>query len=184
MNKNEAVEFINKITGEVKRFPRWEDFPVVDLYMDQVIELVNNYLAEFMPFAENISITPAMINNYVKSKIIPSPVKKRYSRIHIAYIIIVCILKQTFSFAIIQKIIHADDSEENIIKLYNTFAQTQEIAMKTSIENISNTASDGSGEFVMSLLSSVNIYKNLAECIVRESGNPKVINPTKADSVS
>lgn len=71
--------------------------------------MVNNYLSEFMPFSENISITPAMINNYVKSKIIPSPVKKRYSRVHIAYIIIVCVLKQTFSFAVIQRSYMQDD---------------------------------------------------------------------------
>lgn len=178
MNKKEIVEFADKLTSEAYHFPRWQDFPTVDLYMDQVIELVNNYLSEFMSFSENISITPAMINNYVKSKIIPSPVKKRYSRVHIAYIIMVCVLKQTFSFAVIQKIIHADDSEENIIKLYDTFAQIQEIAMKNSIDNIKNAIVNDNEEFIMSILSSVNIYKNLAERIVYENSKPKVIKHT------
>lgn len=68
--------------------------------------------------------------------------------------------------------------EENIIKLYDTFAQIQEIAMKNSIDNIKNAIVNDNEEFIMSILSSVNIYKNLAERIVYENSKPKVINHT------
>ena len=56
--------------------PAWEDFPALPLYMDQVIYLMNRYLPPLLPGEpEEQAVTPAMINNYVKLKIIPAPVK-------------------------------------------------------------------------------------------------------------
>ena len=40
-----------------------------------------------------------MINNYVKLGMMSRPVKKRYSRAHLASLVMVCVLKQTISAA-------------------------------------------------------------------------------------
>ena len=67
------------------RLPRWEDLPTFDIYMDQLITLVKQYLKDLFD-EEDVIITSSMINNYVKMELIPKPVKKRYNREHIAYL--------------------------------------------------------------------------------------------------
>ena len=74
------------------RCPRWEDFPEIELYMDQVVSVLENNL-EIFSRNEKI-ITPAMINNYVKQKIVKPPIKKKYDRVHLAYLFVVCVLKR------------------------------------------------------------------------------------------
>ncbi len=74
------------------RCPRWEDFPEIELYMDQVVNILESSLNIFSR-SEKI-ITPAMINNYVKQKIVKPPNKKKYDRVHLAYLFVVCILKR------------------------------------------------------------------------------------------
>ena len=176
MKGSEAKEYIAQLKEEAQAstFPKWEDFPTVDLYMDQVIELVNRYISGYAAFKGAAAITPAMINNYVKAKTIPSPVKKRYSRIHLAYIIMVCVLKQTFSIAVIQKLVRADESEENVARIYNAFAQSQEEALKSTADEIEKTA-EKDGELLMSVLSAANVYRSIAEQLVYENAKPKVV---------
>ncbi len=47
-------------------------------------------------------VTPSTINNYVRMKIMPAPVKKRYTRIHLAYLIMICTLKQSLSISVVR----------------------------------------------------------------------------------
>ena len=50
--------------------PSWDELPCLDLYMDQVITLMEQYLSVYQK--ENVKlITPSMINNYVKLGVIP-----------------------------------------------------------------------------------------------------------------
>ncbi|MBQ2897828.1 MAG: DUF1836 domain-containing protein [Clostridia bacterium] len=164
------------------KLPEWDELPVFDLYMDQVIKLLNNYLNLYTEAADNEKgITQSMINNYVKLKIIPSPEKKRYSRIHLAYLIIVCVLKQTLSISTIQNIIPLDISEENVKKIYTAFVLNQIKSYQYVSENISNVAnllieSEGDNperlnDLVMQLASSANIFKMMSEifCNTKES---------------
>lgn len=109
------------------KLPTWDELPRIDLYMDQVIALMNQYLTEFLPSSEEGSptLTPPMINNYVKLKVMPAPVKKRYSKIHIAYLIMLCSLKQALSIPTMQKIIPLMEDEEKVRDLYETFCTNQ-----------------------------------------------------------
>ncbi len=83
--------------------PRWDDLPDFLLYMDQVIALVNDYLAFSHMRPDEKFLTPAMINNYVKLKMMPKPVKKRYNRVHMAHLIIILLLKPVLSIAEIKE---------------------------------------------------------------------------------
>mgnify|MGYP000911694968 CR=1 FL=1 len=74
-------------------WPRWTDLPQFDLYMDQVVQFVNDLIAP----AGMGELTPTMINNYVKKGIIAAPQKKKYTRGQLANIIVVAILKPVFS---------------------------------------------------------------------------------------
>ena len=74
--------------------PRWEELPDIDLYMDQVMTLMERYLGVLLSQNQEKIITPAMVNNYVKLNLIPAPRKKHYNRVHLAYLIAITILKQ------------------------------------------------------------------------------------------
>ncbi len=73
--------------------PRWDSLPDIDLYMDQVLVVLEKYLSVFKRDKEEKIITAAMINNYVKQKITLPPVNKKYTRHHLAYLFTVCVLK-------------------------------------------------------------------------------------------
>lgn len=107
---------------EAYRLPGWEDFPELPLYMDQVIYLMDQYLSPLPRETEQKAVTPAMINNYVKLGMMPRPVKKRYNRAHLAYLVMVCLLKQTISAAEIKKLMPAGLTEDGIRARYEAFS--------------------------------------------------------------
>lgn len=110
------------------KLPRWNSLPDIELYMDQVVAVMEKLLSLYQDnYAEDSRlITPSIINNYVKLKIIPAPVKKRYSREHLAYLIIICILKQTLAISSITRIITTQLATKSIEALYNDFCNIYE----------------------------------------------------------
>lgn len=107
---------------ESYRLPAWEEIPDIGLYMDQVVTLVKGYL-DYMPpeLKEEQIITPAAINNYVRKKIMPEPVKKKYYRNHIAYLIMVCSLKQSLSIPMLKTMIPNGLDGEELKKIYSAY---------------------------------------------------------------
>ena len=75
---------------------RIHELPQIDLYLDQVLSLVNNELA-FMNLEGETIVTGSMVNNYVKQKLVPAPIKKRYTAEHIASLLYVCSFKKVLS---------------------------------------------------------------------------------------
>ncbi|RRK10649.1 DUF1836 domain-containing protein [Lactiplantibacillus garii] len=72
--------------------PKWTELPNFDLYMDQVLLLINETL---QPLGVD-QVTAAMINNYVKHKVILAPVKKKYQIMQLADIIVISLLKPSY----------------------------------------------------------------------------------------
>ena len=107
----------------LRRFelPEWEALPELDLYMDQVVLLLSRYLAPMYEAEDEKFITASIINNYVRMKVMPPPVKKKYSRSHLAYLVMICTLKQSLSISSIQRLLPEDRSEDSIRELYETF---------------------------------------------------------------
>ena len=122
------------------RLPAWEEFPELPLYMDQVIYLMNQYLPPLTQEEERQQVTPAMINNYVKLSIIPRPEKKRYARVHLAFLVMVCVLKQTVSTAEIKKLIPVSLGEREIKPLYERFCAVFQSAKDAFRENMNQNA--------------------------------------------
>ena len=58
------------------RCPRYLEYPSVPLYKDQVIGFLTQAVAPFYG-AEQTPVTAAMINNYVKLKVISAPEQKK-----------------------------------------------------------------------------------------------------------
>lgn len=103
------------------RLPAWEELPDMELYMDQVVSLVNRYL-DLIPHDEkNPVLTASAVNNYVRLKVMPAPVRKRYGRRHLACVIMICALKQSLTLAEIQKILPPEATDEQMRRIYNDF---------------------------------------------------------------
>jgi hypothetical protein len=87
------------------QLPTWEELPDLELYMDQLISQVRRYLSLFPEDEKNPVITPSIINNYVRLRVMPAPRRKRYGKLHVAYAIMICALKQVMTLTEIQKVI-------------------------------------------------------------------------------
>ena len=85
------------------RLPAWEQIPDLGLYMEQVVLLLRQYLDYLPPeLKQPEPITAAAINNYVRTRLLPEPRKKRYYRAHISYLIMICTLKQALRLSELQ----------------------------------------------------------------------------------
>ncbi len=136
--KNKLVEWEGALKGYA--LPDWEGFPSLPLYMDQVTYLLNGYLSLFPQEEAESIVTPAMINNYVKLKIIPAPVKKRYTREHLAYLVMVCVLKQSMSTGDIRRLIPSDLPLDEVQRLYADFVDTVRAIQSTFCDAVRQAA--------------------------------------------
>ena len=110
--------------------PRWNDLPDIDLYLDQVVNYLERFLEICAVNKDEKIITKTMINNYVKQGIIPAPEKKKYNRSQIAYLLVICILKQVYSINDIGNLISITIKSYDISKAYDGFCTKLEIAVK------------------------------------------------------
>lgn len=106
--------------------PPWDELPDLGLYMDQVITFLMRVHQPLFGEDKRI-ITPAMINNYVKSGLITRPEKKKYSREQMAQLIIVCGLKQTMTLDDM-KLLLTEAEPSGIIEIYERFCAQQQAA--------------------------------------------------------
>ena len=113
--------------------PRFNELPDIDLYMDQVLNIIENSLIIFSSENDENIITKSMINNYVKQNVIEKPFKKRYKKFHVAYLIIISILKKVLSISEISKIINNQDYE--VEEFYNMFCNELEYSLKSTFLN-------------------------------------------------
>lgn len=122
---------------ESYRLPAWEEIPDIGLYMDQVVTLLKYYL-DYMPpeLKEEQIITPASINNYVRKKIMPEPIKKKYYRTHIAYLVMVCTLKQSLSIPMLQTMIPMGLGEEELRRVYSAFVVRHRMACTYFVKQV------------------------------------------------
>ncbi len=130
MNSNEL-----NLDEEIKKFhlPRWNEIPEIDLYIDQVVSLLQNYLSNYIKSdneKDNNIITKTMINNYVKHGVVKAPINKKYSKEHIAYLFVIFILKQIYSIDEISKLIKLAIKTSPVDIAYNRFCSELEKAIK------------------------------------------------------
>lgn len=122
------------------KFPKWNDLPDIDLYMDQVITYINDKLEKTYFFNEKY-ITRSMINNYVKTGVVHPPIKKHYSKSHLAYFLIITILKRCYSMQQIESLLHIYTAmkDSSIEKAYDLFISRFEHSLNMVFEYNINT---------------------------------------------
>ena len=101
-------------------YPKWEDIPNIDLYLDQVLLYVNQVCAPISPDKEK-GLTASMVNNYVKHGYLTKPDKKKYQRKQIARLIAITTLKSVFSIQEIAQTLNTLHTHASSDQLYDAF---------------------------------------------------------------
>ena len=101
-------------------YPKWEDIPNIDLYLDQVLLYVNQVCAPISPDKDK-GLTASMVNNYVKHGYLTKPDKKKYQRKQIARLIAITTLKSVFSIQEIARTLNSLQTQASSDQLYDAF---------------------------------------------------------------
>lgn len=104
------------------RLPRWHELPDMDIYMDQLIQLIDHYTLDLYLSEDNKKgLTPSMVNNYVKLQLVPKPNKKKYNKQHLARLLAITILKKGFDIPSIKQGIEYQTNITTSKDAYNFF---------------------------------------------------------------
>ena len=137
-----------------------EDIPEIDLYMDQVTTFMETQLSVTKRTPEDKIMTKTMINNYTKNKLLPPPVKKKYTKDHMYLLIFIYYFKSIMSIADIQKILKpltenffgkrlsAEDQDKiRLDEIYDTIFQLEHEYYYQMKENIEQTKEKSESTF-------------------------------------
>ncbi len=148
--------------------PSWEELPQLALYMDQVLLLLRQYLDPLAPEGGEPPVTASIINNYVRLKVMPPPVKKKYTRVHLACLIILCMLKQSLSIASIRRLFPEEQDEESIRRLYEDFVAQCRTVTDSFVQRAGERAllPEGSGSAAATAALIAGLGKSLTEALL------------------
>ena len=116
------------------RCPRWEQLPGIALYMDQVTGYVNEVFAPLCPPGAERVLTKAMVNNYVKQRVMAPPSKKKYGRAHVAQLLAICALKQVLSIQEVAQLIRIQTQICEVQRAYDYFCGQLEAALQQAVQ--------------------------------------------------
>ena len=127
-------EGMERVYGEISRFTPipWDQIPDLGLYMDQVITFITRAYEPLYGESTKGYLSAPMINNYVKNKLIPRPTGKKYSRLQIAMLIMIVVLKRVSTMEDIREMLHVE-GEEDVRQLYELFCARQAASIETML---------------------------------------------------
>ncbi len=131
--KNDLREWATHIS-EVEMIP-WDSFPELDLYMDQVITMMNRQLEPLYVDSDR-PLTPSMINNYVKDGVMPRPSHKKYTREHLTVLSLICMLKPEFTLPEIRELVTALSGFYPTEELYRAFCESQATHLREAAQRL------------------------------------------------
>ncbi len=118
-------DFVKNILEEVKAF-NIDDIPNIDLYMDQVTTYLNDKFAATKRRDDDKLMTKTMINNYAKSRLLPSPDKKKYTKDHIITLIMIFFFKNVLSM---------NDATKLLSPMLDTYFHNEEIPLEDIVNH-------------------------------------------------
>ena len=104
----DTKDLLNSIMESLSRIDHieLESLPDINLYMDQVTTFMYEHLHDTKRTTDDKVLTKTMINNYAKNNLLPSPVKKKYSKEHIYILTFIYYFKNILSISDIQKMLN------------------------------------------------------------------------------
>ena len=106
-----------------------EDIPSIELYMDQVTTFMDEHLKNNKRHPSDKALTKTMINNYTKNRLLPAPVKKKYSKEHMLLLLFIYYFKNLLTFSDIENIfkpitnLHFSNKEKSGIDLEDIYKE-------------------------------------------------------------
>lgn len=189
-----SPEFVNRLLRKLAKlsYIKPGDVPDIELYMDQVTTFMDSHLSDIKRYEDDKTLTKTMINNYTKNKLLPPPVKKKYSSDHLYILAFIYYFKTLLSIGDIQKLLtplteefFGDDADIPLDKIYKELyhlnkGQVTNIAKdiyyqhKNAAQTFSGTEDEDEREylrlfsFVSMLAFDIYMKKNIIEYIIDE----------------
>ena len=115
MERNQR-EMLKKLMDDLRgiTYIKPQDLPNIDLYMDQVTTFMDQHLESTKRYSEDKLLTKTMINNYTKNDLLPSPVKKKYSKEHLLILIFIYHFKNILTTLLIVSSIMNIQAQNNL----------------------------------------------------------------------
>lgn len=132
--------------------PSWREIPDVGLYLDQVVKYINGFLKDF----PEMQATGSMLSNYVKMKLVSSPIKKTYSRDQIASFLFIVMAKTVLTMDHIRICL-------NNIKAFSDSEEAYELFRTQLCRELSSLVSDTEP---VSSMQSVKARQSLANIVI------------------
>lgn len=104
--------------------PRFREIPDVGFYLEQV----TRYISQLLEPLDEDAVTGSMVSNYVKKGLVANPVKKRYDREQIAYLIFIVLAKSVLSLDTLAVFIRMQKGTYSAERAYDYFC--------TELENV------------------------------------------------
>ncbi len=160
---------MNNKYEEILKFkcPRWNELPEIELYMDQVVNLLDKKLSMLSVDNEK-TVTSTMINNYVKQKIITPPEKKKYDRKHVSNLFIILLLKKAFSVSEIASFLEHINKNENTAEAYDSFCEQVEYCIGMLFDNIEITGQINSEDKITETVAFAFACKLYAQILLKK----------------
>ncbi len=151
-----------------------EDVPDIELYMDQITTFMDTRLSGYKRTPADSILTKAMINNYTKNKMLPTPNKKKYSPGQLKLLIALYHLKPVLAIEDIKALLA---TQPDLDGFYASFLRLQETALenaKTTVADKLSLQEQSPGKasredmalLAASLAVEAGIYKRLAEKMI------------------
>lgn len=113
----------------------WENLPDISLYMDQVLSLMNR---QTIHFSDEDNLTAAMVNNYIKDGVAPRAEGKRYSKTHLAYLTMICVLKQVLPVKDVALLTSREMENHSVQENYDRFCAELSSALNSAADQMSD----------------------------------------------
>ena len=132
--RTELLRWAGEVEG--RSTADWENLPDIGLYMDQVVTYVERQLAAVWRMEREKPLTPAMVNNYANGQLLPRAEQKKYSREHLAMLLILCVLNPVMPIGDIARLLSGYPQGTDTGGFYRTFRETQSRAMSETAETL------------------------------------------------
>ncbi|MET0016255.1 DUF1836 domain-containing protein [Oscillibacter sp.] len=112
----------------------WDQLPDFSLYMDQVLSYMDR---QVLRFDGDDGLTAAMVNNYTKGGLLPRADGKKYSREHLAYLTVICVLKQVLSTRDMHLLLDQELKDSGSVEAgYQTFCRSLDGSMNLTADQM------------------------------------------------
>lgn len=169
------------------------DFPEIDLYMDQVIQLFESKLSYTKRNDEDKVLTKTMINNYAKGNLLMKIKNKKYTKNHLILMGLIYNLKGAISLTdiknILTPIINSFENEQEypLYDVYQSFLDIYDLNLEdlrsssdkihANIKKTMSSKNDNLGDYeenfllICAYVSMSNLYRRMSEKIIDDCFN-------------